>query len=992
MADLRISALPQTASRAQPVADTAPARRHDYGFTAESTGSELDGLVRGLSILNPALERYNQGQIEQAANAAHRAGIDAANNTDMSGMAADQMGSNPLPSTVPPAFDNAYREGLMGILGDRAGAQVKAAMLTEYNQKKDVEGFDLGGFFSDFRKRNMAGFTDTRMGAPVGQGINSMEVAIRGDVEKARMQRQLEAVDAAFSQVVQDRVSPTMNPDELWDSYQTQILPQARSINKSPKDAAAAFLSRVMEMSDSVKGDPKMFEVFEKMDDEGMTLANRNPELIQRITGAKAQAKAQQDNEMLKAGQVNMMRGSIEMDKLRDSNPSAITPDFLAEHIGQFKRFTTDEQAVAYYAQAQSVLAKQAGVQSLQSHWDGNTMNRLDPSVQKDLIEANLGPQMDVLFEAAKKGDVTQVATLGESIAKTAALKRVTMAVPAIERFVDVLNTMPMRKEGPDNAFKVQAELYKSLSANPAFRDLHYKDNAADIMRTYTRMVEAGSDPLAAYTSAYAGTTPEAKKAAEVAAKDPAFAKAAHAAVDQVIGSSFWPQWLGGNGRPGNADVVEADASAAMMDFKRTHPNASMDDLKGFAKGYVSQNWIHDTTTGGVLKVPKAFAGEQTQEAVSDFSKRLLEAYRLKDLSGDYKVEYVPEGTNGDVQVYLTNGMGSRTPIGRQNLETITQAHRLEGTIDHSPGGEGDRLGMIRKQVESGTVDPAFIQENFQLISKARALKALPKDVFKKLDKLNSETMLKRLKEVPAMSFGKPDYSSMMTPTTRNGTKVDPKVTAQVALRFATSPVGAGASTHGSMAASLITMGEAVMLQSYPDPAKDAGNNIGTGYNLKANAANAASDLKRSGVPESLVQDVIDGKRQMTTDQVMRLTQIAMPRYETLARETAEKSAPGLWEKMTPPQRAVMIDVAYQVGNVAQFKQAWAALAKGDAAAFAEHAQTSFVNKAGVRVKDTRRNSLRAAMLQGNATWVASIQKYGSLPSNAIDVAVLNQK
>jgi len=194
------------------------------------------------------------------------------------------------------------------------------------------------------------------------------------------------------------------------------------------------------------------------------------------------------------------------------------------------------------------------------------------------------------------------------------------------------------------------------------------------------------------------------------------------------------------------------------------------------------------------------------------------------------------------------------------------------------------------------------------------------------------------------------------------------------------------------LASSLITMGEGVVKQAYDDPASGAGRNIGAGYNLKANAANAPADLKRAGVPEGSIQGVIDGKFQMTTEQVQRLTQVSLGRYESMTRDTAEKTSPGLWAKMSPQQKAVMIDVAYQVGSTDQFRKAWTALASGDAKGFAENANTTYVNQAGVRVTDTRRNSLRAAMLQGSSTWDATISKYGSLPSNALEVAALNRK
>lgn len=227
----------------------------------------------------------------------------------------------------------------------------------------------------------------------------------------------------------------------------------------------------------------------------------------------------------------------------------------------------------------------------------------------------------------------------------------------------------------------------------------------------------------------------------------------------------------------------------------------------------------------------------------------------------------------------------------------------------------------------------------------------------------------------------------------RGNALVDTKSTASLARQFAaTSPADrVDSDKYGrSLAASLITMGEGVVTHAYDDPAQGAGRNIGTGYNLKANAENAASDLRRAGVPSGSVQGVIDGTLQMTSDQVSRLTQLSIQKYEAIAKDTAEKSAPGLWAKMTAPQKAVMMDVAYQVGSVDKFRNAWKALASGDTTAFEANVATTYVNKSGERVTDKRRTSLRASMLAGSSTWDATVNKYGSYPSTALDVASLN--
>ena len=64
---------------------------------------------------------------------------------------------------------------------------------------------------------------------------------------------------------------------------------------------------------------------------------------------------------------------------------------------------------------------------------------------------------------------------------------------------------------------------------------------------------------------------------------------------------------------------------------------------------------------------------------------------------------------------------------------------------------------------------------------------------------------------------------------------------------------------------------------------------------------------------------------------------------------------------------------------------------KGDAEGFSTSTKVFYTNKAGVKVEDTRRNSLRASMLEGSASWSAVINKYGSFPTNPMDALALNQ-
>jgi GH24 family phage-related lysozyme (muramidase) len=68
-------------------------------------------------------------------------------------------------------------------------------------------------------------------------------------------------------------------------------------------------------------------------------------------------------------------------------------------------------------------------------------------------------------------------------------------------------------------------------------------------------------------------------------------------------------------------------------------------------------------------------------------------------------------------------------------------------------------------------------------------------------------------------------------------------------------------------------------------------------------------------------------------------------------------------------QKAALSDIAYQVGDVSQFKKAISALARKDIAGFQEALKVTYSDKNGNRQEDVRRNKLRNLMINGRSAW-----------------------
>ena len=954
--------------------------------------------MRGLSELNPALSQYGESvnQSDQRKQHAMRESLAAearaqASAADFNAKSAVEWAGQPLPSHVPPALGQFFGETYRAALGARAGNDLKNQAIVSYNDQKDKPDFDAGTWLAQERSKAMQGFgTDPIMADKVGGALNDLEVQVRGDTERRRVIQLTDTRDATVNQNFSDALRPDMSPAQLADTYMTSLRPQARALGMSNKDATGVLARQLLTLSDRMGGNPALFDVFDVKDSEGLSLLSRNPELAPQILSARQHAKATQDRGLMQDAQQRNFKTLTQLEQRMASDPSSITPELIQSHMGQFSPFPTDDAALGFWNKAQTALRSQKDTTALQANWDGRTMWMLKPDDQAKVMEANLGPTMSALTAAVQKGDNQTVTANAEQLARAQSAVGAKAPLASLQQFIDTtVTSLPGKTPSP--AFEAAASIYRAYSADPTFRDLYFNGDVGDVMKAYVAGVGSG-DKQAAYESAYRAIAPESRAAAEKLVSTEEFRKKSASLVNAVQGSSFWPQWAGGNGRPENATTVQAVASSAVRDWYAKNPNSSEKDAAAFAQSWVEQNFVNDTTTSTAVRVPPEFAGKLTQEAISENSKRVTDAFRATLSSadaGNWKVNYWPDGNTGQFMVVMQNGTAVKQ-IGRTTIPAMQASYRE--TREFSSAEMAD-LSKVNQQLRTGSVDPAFLASHGDLLDKARRVGVTgfgPQD-FGRMDKLRSDEMLKRLQSMPSISMGTPDQSSLQFIPQRGG-KVDNKLTASVAQRFLTSGIPGGGNTSQSLTGSLITMAEGVVLARYPDPAKEAGDNIGMGYNLKANAAQAPDDLKRAGVPHEDIQAIIAGQKQLLPEQAQRLLQVAMPRYESQAMKSAEATAPGLWARMSPGQKAVMTDIAYQVGSTDKFHKAWAAIAKNDSAAFQESVMTTYVDRTGVRQNDTRRWNLRASMLAGLPSWNATVAKYGGFPSNAMDSVALNTK
>lgn len=987
MADVRATPLPQVGSNLRPVIDRAVARPSGVQVATPQVrpDMEMNGLLNGLSVFNQALGQYTHEQISKESERASKlaqqqAAADAARAAP--GANYDDMVSGPVPANVPLAHGETYRDTLGTLLADREAVRMRSDLTTEYEQARKDPNFNAKAWLQEKRASVLDNIQNPNIAGRLGMKFTDMEAAILAADEKDRVVKLTETENSALFTRLEENVRADMTPDSVNDEFHL-FKEIGKRMGRSQKEMTGLFLNRLGYLSEKKGGDPRLFDIMDQVDPTtGQSyMALGGPEIQAITTQMRDRAKALQYKTQEKDTQQENFKTLSQLNEMLEKDPGKITQEMVAGRIGDHDVFQTYKDAAAFYHHAQKLAAAKLGDQEVSQAFDAGMAGRYSPKVQKEELERRLGPAITQMWKAAVGGDVSQAEQLGGLLLSAQSKYRTSEGVEAVERFVASTISSAPNPNGPDGVFQANATLYRTLSSDPKYRANYFKEDADTLFRRYNSAVSSGADPLAAYKQAYEAISPAAKAAAEKLAKDPAQIEAVKKSTKEVLGSSWWPRMLGGNGRIKNDMYVQNEAAQASQDFYATHPNASQDELKEHLNVWMSRNFIMEPSTGNAVKVPPELANETTREALGEYSKRLQESNKL---DGDWKVEYRPAGTEGLVHVALVNGASSKN-IGTMTVQSIREAYVAERTFE-SPADQ-QALHALTAGVRSGKLDPAFVQANAALIERARRFKGgLSSETLDSLDKMQLETVTRNLQSTPRMSLGGPSMTHLQDVGAR-GPRVDNKLTASIAGdALTTTTFNEG---HQNLAASLITMGEAVVLKASPDPNPEAGMNIGMGYNLKANAANAPSDLKRAGVPEDRIQAVIKGEAQITPQQAQRLLSVTMPRYEKLASDAAEKMAPGLWSKMTPNQRAVMVDIAWQTGNPEQFRKAWTAAASGDAESFRESSKVFYKNAKGERVEDKRRGELRANMLAGAGAWRAAINRYGSFPSNAVEAAAL---
>lgn len=984
MATNPLTPRPQVNSGSSPQRYQVTAQPVDLGANIRPAADrDLSGLVQGLQAFNPALARFQEvAQLEQQARdaeAERQRRKDAANIGKAQAERQD-MGTLPLDLIPTPEAGlsgtaaSIQREAFRSGVTARAALQVKESIKEKYAAERDAPGFDLEGFIATHRRENLAGLP-ADMAAQMGDSLTELEATIRQDYTRTKQARLDETREANIGGLLQDSVTLT-DPQAMAGRYFGKVLPEILGQGKTRQEAAQYFLNHLSALSEQAGGRPEVFDAFmEKDPATGRSLFELNPRLQGQILAAKERAQAKAERALEEGAQPGNAQALKALDERVAANPGAVTFEDLLGNLGKHAVFRTDNEVISYWRKVLEARNARAGQENLLQLAATGKLYMADEKEQKDTMGALTSGALSALTGAIEQGTAPDMAAITDAIVSAHSKAGATAPSGPIQRMFSFIGKQGPVGDKPSPVFTAAAEMFRRLESHPQLREAYFDEDARSVMQAYVQAVQAQAEPAAAYKAAYEAVSPEAKRRAEVFKQSPEFREKLKKVSRWATGSSWWPQLLGGNGRPENTGQLRAEVQEFATEFLKRNPQASDEDVMQQAEAWAARSFALDTTTGTAVRVPPGVSAQATHEAISAYTQKLKADLRLKDREGDlsmglinpdWGLTMIPINLNQGTYRIATAYNGAPVHmVAEVKIADILEQHRRD---THILPEDAQALREAKAAADAGR--PFNSPAVGRALEKARRLRYDP-DTVRLLDALSLKEATDALR-THLRSEDSPDPAALFK--TSRSAPTDQQQTAASAARMLNAVTGVGGGST-ALAASLITMGEGVALSAYDDPAQGAGKNIGTGYNLKANAATAPADLRAAGVPAERIQGVIDGALSISPEQSERLTLILTRRYEATAREQVTAYQPKLWETLSPQVRAVLTDIAYQTGDVGKFKKALTSLFTGDVKTFKDESRVFYTNRRGERVEDTRRGALRDAMLSGTSYWQQVIQR-----------------
>lgn len=946
--------------------------------------SELNALAKGLGAMHAPLAAL---QADNDRRAQHDAilSMQAAAERTPDPKTAD--GAELVAGNIPPAYRRdameAYRKGI----GERLGVDASQAFLNQYAQDRLKADFNIDQFAAKFRSENLNGLTDPHLALGAAKHIDAAIAQARGDqrtvLEARAAQTRMANLSAQLS-----AIDPDADPYRRLLDFEAAAKDHVAA-GGTRAEAATAMMDQMTALSSTLHGRPDLFDVF---DQEVPGLGKKLSDLVPGLKTKAADERFQADK-MLKHHLHEITteaRGDqlVHIDELIANGTALRMGD--ADFSTYLKQFMATDgtgalSAEGYHAKMSAFLAAKAQDQ--------------DKATTAQLLAAGLGNMVPkekatkVLTDAVdrtgawahiaqslKDPTVDPSPGINAIIAAHSATK-VSFPEERLKALIDsVKQEVPQPNGAPSPQFLLAARLYATLerTSNPVL-NAYFDDKTRGIFSMFNRQTVEGQVGVnTAYHQVLKVNDPDNVKAADARMADPSVV----AQVNKEVHSAM-RGWVGAEGTAGIArwfpigipfvDIVntpefgnlEAATHRAVREYKLANPDATTDDMVAYAGQWSKANAFYEPVSGRFLQVPPDYNNPDTREAVGNYIKL------IKQNNPNVDVRLSPSG-NGFYDLMFYRGT---TPEKAADGVTLDSMLALQRAQKNFTPAELQSLGVVRRKIEDGSATFEDLKGAELAISKARSFGLWSNENQRKADALavqaaeaqTSTALDRELAPAKVTALHRAEFSASSAVKPQGSA-----VTTDVASRF---------HAEGNLSGALAAMGEGVRLAAYKDAAGHL--TIGIGYNLSANADTVDADFRKAGIPPDSLDELKAGTRRLTVEQAMRLYSAVKPRYEAIAKGAIDARYPGEWPKLGDNVRAVLTDIAYQTGNVAQFKDGLERLRKGDLSGSGLEVQ--FKNKASQQYQtDVRRHTLRTSMLSSTTNFQGLLSHAAQQPANAL--------
>lgn len=978
--------------------EARPAQQSTQVVAAPTNGlispseSEFTQIAQALGSIHEPLRALHEQQDAEANRLAAREGAAAAVREQNPGIVADNPEPPPT-SVVPPAYASTYAQAYRKGLGQRLGQQNHDDYLSEFSGQYQNEGFDKKSFDSQWRTRALSGVTDPVLTAEIGDSMDRAQTAASSEwtvLQQKRLGEQRGSMLASGMSAIDENTSPS----QAMEAYQRLATDHvARGGTRS--EAGQFLFDQMAGLSAKLGGRPDVFAVF---DQEVPGLGKKLVDVMGPGMKDKVYSEMHTAEEMQKrtTNEHNQAQRGTDLDLIHK-----YTTDGTLAKMGEEERATWLKQYMGptgaltptSYAEVQMEVRKTLSAQQDLAHVI-DTLDKgggaiLSPDVAKKGIDYSLSQPMGDAGLSVKQAlfasiqDPQNNGKFFEPAVRAAINANVHggVAFPdeMVKRLIDS-TALAIPQPGSDTSPQFQgiSRLYAKLEQeSKPLLNAYFDDRSRQIFGSYNRAtVEGQIDSRTAYSQAYASVDPDNVKAAEDRFRDPGMRTAVSDTVKGAMKGLFAPGngawsprfWPGSDmlGMRPDTGAMEKSSYDEGINYKKLNPWVSDDGLMQHIKSWTEANFYYEPKSNQYVQIPPALNTPSTQEAVANYLSIISDQPGNKDMNP----RLLYKG-NGTYDLFFTpNGVPTKVSDNVRLESLVALQSAQKGFNDDERGA----LSALRSKVLDGTATQEDLAKNSLVVSKARSAGLWSDTVQQKADAI----MVKRASAAVSTKL----EPALFTAGHRGDFNPAAAIKPNGSL---TTPIAQQFVQQGNLAGALATMGEGARTVAYKDAAGH--NTIGIGYNLNANAGTINDDFRRAGIPVEQIEAIKAGKLQLTTDQVVRLYQAVQPRYEAVAQKGVEARYPGEWPKLGANVKAVLTDLAYQTGDVGQFKDGLDRLFKGDLSGTGLEAK--YKSKAtGTYTIDQRRHTLRTAMLSSLTLFNSLLTHAAKQPANAVQSAV----